>query len=275
MITCTVALLQPRLLFQRQRRRARDSGAIIAPSDDNVETSVETSGAADHGWRWRAIGCLHAKLCEAALEPSVQTLAMVLEAHRNEGANQHIVRVIDELRATSGDVALVLAPRLLTALALAPAPVCAPTLASDRAQWIQMAADLAARSDRDRYRHGAVLVAADGKLLSSGFNHNYSTSANKHKVMHAEVHALVALRGRWASAVGATMYVVELNSTGLCFDDAQPCQQCTKALIKVGVARAVFTSASKAISDQAFRHNPAIDAEALALALGGTSLHVT
>ena len=67
---------------------------------------------------------------------------------------------------------------------------------------------------------------------------------------------------------------MQLNSTGLCFDDAQPCQQCTKALMKVGVARAVFTSANTAIGDQIFRHNPAIDAEALALALGGTSSHV-
>ena len=221
---------------------------MLAPSD-NVEVSPEES---DNSWRWRAIRSLHAKMVQAAVEPNLQTLCIVLEvcpfllfgsdpaatvtavqAHRNEGSDHS--RLVDEILSKADDVSVVLAPRLLAALG----PIAALPRPTDSAigRWIQMAADLAARSDRDRFRHGAVLVAADGstvrgadplrcvhpavttvraphrvhagyvpssqrtmfwhpgviartvQLLSSGFNHNYCTGANKHKAREYQLWA--------------------------------------------------------------------------------------
>ena len=262
---------------------------MIAPSD-NVEVSPEES---DNRWRWRAIRSLHAKMVQAAVEPNLQTLCIVLEvcsfllfgsdpaatvtavqAHLNEGSDHS--RLVDELLSKADDVSVVLAPRLLAALG----PIAALPRPTDSAvgRWIQMAADLAVRSDRDRFRHGAVLVAADGSTVRGAdplrcvhpavttvraphrvharcvpssqrtmFWHpgvsalcsycpagSTTTTARvpistrraiiscghveilelqcAPQVMHAEVHALVTLKGAWARAIGATIYIVEVST---------------------------------------------------------------
>lgn len=198
-----------------------------------------------------------------------------MQAHRNEGSDHS--RLVDEILSKADDVSVVLAPRLLAALG----PIAALPRPTDSAigRWIQMAADLAARSDRDRFRHGAVLVAADGStvrgadplrcvhpavttvraphactldaflvrkgrcfgtralsralcsycpagsttttarvpistrraIISCGHVETVELQCTP-QVMHAEVHALVTLKGAWARAIGATIYIVEVST---------------------------------------------------------------
>lgn len=46
-----------------------------------------------------------------------------------------------------------------------------------------------------------------------------------------------------SEAFGGTIYIVEPNlQNELTFCDAQPCRQCTIALVKVGICKAIYTT---------------------------------
>ncbi|GMI53486.1 hypothetical protein ScalyP_jg2881 [Parmales sp. scaly parma] len=105
--------------------------------------------------------------------------------------------------------------------------------------------------------HGAVIFSSSGEPLSCGFNHKYTTSKSfkggRSKVMHAEVHALrnfVALQCAGDIDVAITrlhkgsIYISEEGLNKHCpspHDDAQPCPQCTQAIVKFGIEHVFFT----------------------------------
>ncbi|TYT23971.1 tRNA adenosine(34) deaminase TadA [Luteimonas viscosa] len=105
--------------------------------------------------------------------------------------------------------------------------------AQDDERWMQQAFALAERAERefDEIPVGAVLVAADGRLIGEGFNRNIATHD---PTAHAEI---VALRAGGQALgnhrlPGATLYVT-----------LEPCAMCAMAIVHARVARLVYGAA--------------------------------
>ena len=64
-----------------------------------------------------------------------------------------------------------------------------------------------------------------------------------------------------------TILIIELDPLGGIYNNAPPCRQCGQALVRVGVARAVFSCDGGGLHQRCFRANPDLDAPSLALAL--------
>ena len=107
---------------------------------------------------------------------------------------------------------------------------------SEEERIVGLAYDLALLGDSSCL-YGAVLADSDGQVISAGYNHRYVVrggNANKRKIIHAEVHALVQCTGE-EKIVDGVMYVVQVERRGAHFLNSTPCVMCTSALSKRGV----------------------------------------
>lgn len=105
-----------------------------------------------------------------------------------------------------------------------------PVTREDDERWMRHAFALADRAERefDEIPVGAVLVAADGRVIGEGFNRNI---AAHDPTAHAEI---VALRAGGQALgnhrlVGSTLYVT-----------LEPCAMCAMAIVHARVARLVY-----------------------------------
>lgn len=119
--------------------------------------------------------------------------------------------------------------------------------------FLTIATAVASRADCRRRRVGAVIVGADHRVLSTGYNgappgrpgclsgacprglltyeevqefSNYDTGPGRCISVHAEVNAVLFSKG---DVAGATAYITD-----------PPCPNCRKVLMGAGVARAVW-----------------------------------
>lgn len=98
--------------------------------------------------------------------------------------------------------------------------------------WMHHALDLARRAEREdgEVPVGAVLVAADGRLLAEGGNRNIS---DHDPTAHAEIVALRRAGQHLGNhrLLGATLYVT-----------LEPCAMCAMAMVHARIARLVFAA---------------------------------
>ena len=132
--------------------------------------------------------------------------------------------------------------------------------------------NVALKGNQKGAKHGAVLFDNRGELLSIGWNHRYDVPSTPlgYKVIHAEVHALAQLRGspeKRKRAIGGTIYIGEIDRNNYTFCHAQPCKNCTPALAKTGVARALYTSNRGELWELNVKHNTEVEAASYDLAL--------
>jgi hypothetical protein len=174
------------------------------------------------------------------------------------------------------DLYAVLQPSMLQALAAAgivPAAVAADALVAERdtPKWFFLkAAFEAAKGDQFGSKHGVVLTRG-GKYVTHGHNHRFGVPGDKHlRVMHSEMHALVRLPTP-AAALGAEIWIVELDGAGIGYEEAVACVMCNKGLFKLGLARQYFSSHS-GVRSQAMvsGHKPAMVCESYDMALRRT-----
>jgi dCMP deaminase len=105
--------------------------------------------------------------------------------------------------------------------------------------YLTIAFAAARRSIDPSTKHGCVIVSADNRVLSLGYNgpiqgaNDSSLSMERPQrywiMIHAEENALLAYSGSQQDISGATAYV-----TG------QPCHKCLRMMIRKGLSRAVF-----------------------------------
>ena len=134
---------------------------------------------------------------------------------------------------------------------------------------INAAYNVALRGNQRGAKHGAVLFNKDGHVLSIGWNHRYDVPIKKQgsKVIHAEVHCLIQLTNI-QDANGGTVYIIEPNlNDHLTYCNAQPCRQCTIALSKVGICKAIYTSSDGTMKQLNIKQNMNDNVEAGSLKL--------
>ena len=134
---------------------------------------------------------------------------------------------------------------------------------------INAAYTVALRGNQRGAKHGAVLFNKDGHVLSIGWNHRYDVPIKKQgsKVIHAEVHCLIQLTNI-QDANGGTVYIIEPNlNDHLTYCNAQPCRQCTIALSKVGICKAIYTSSDGTMKQLNIKQNMNDNVEAGSLKL--------
>jgi len=104
-------------------------------------------------------------------------------------------------------------------------------------KFLSHAVNVAANSEHQSFKHGAVLVK-NGKILSEGVN-RYTTEAHGQRVhsIHAEENAL---RGNKKEAIGSTMYIARIASYGPAM--SKPCFRCQMLLKNAGVRKVIYTS---------------------------------
>lgn len=88
---------------------------------------------------------------------------------------------------------------------------------------------------------GAVLVK-NGKIMSVGSN-NFKTHPLMQgvKTLHAEVQCLLGVR--WSDLAGAVMFVARVNANSK-VGMAKPCRICQSVLMRFGIKRAYYTTAT-------------------------------
>lgn len=138
--------------------------------------------------------------------------------------------------------------------------------AGSRKWCFLQAAAAASRGDQWGSKHGAVLVAADGRFLAAGHNHRFGVPREQHiRTMHSEVHALVQLPSL-AAAAGSECYIVELDGHACGYEEAVPCPMCQRALCRTGVGKATFSSHA-GLKTLPVTHKPDLSCAALDAAL--------
>jgi hypothetical protein len=147
------------------------------------------------------------------------------------------------------DIYAVLQPSMLSTLSAA--GIVSPDVASsslkaekNTPKWFFLkAAYEATKGDQFGSKHG-VVVTKDGAYLSHGHNHRFGVPGDKHlRVMHSEIHALVRLPSPDV-AIGAEVWIVELDGAGIGYEEAMACIMCNKGLYKLGLTKQYFSSHS-------------------------------
>lgn len=133
------------------------------------------------------------------------------------------------------------------------------------AYFLTIARAVASRADCTRRHAGAVIVDADKRIVSTGYNgaapgeagcltagacprgqlgldalapgSSYDTGVGSCTAVHAEANALIY--GDWHRFKGATIYVVSLNPDGSLHGSQSPCGGCDRLIRGAGIARVV------------------------------------
>jgi hypothetical protein len=147
------------------------------------------------------------------------------------------------------DIYTVLQPSMLSTLSAAgivPPDVALKSLKAEKntPKWFFLkAAYEATKGDQFGSKHG-VVVTKGGAYLSHGHNHRFGVPGDKHlRVMHSEIHALVRLPSP-DDAIGAEVWIVELDGAGIGYEEAMACIMCNKGLYKLGLTKQYFSSHS-------------------------------
>lgn len=147
----------------------------------------------------------------------------------------------------------------------------------------------AGKGDQYGSKHGATVASMDWRFLTSGRNHRFAVPGDPHlRVMHSEVHGLIRLLERAGQKqdsegallpsmrkqcstdsvpepLGCQVLIVELDGCGVGYELAIPCAMCAKALCRLGVAKAVFSSHSGLVTNPV-NFKPALECESLSMA---------
>ncbi|GAB5360808.1 hypothetical protein AAMO2058_000658900 [Amorphochlora amoebiformis] len=128
------------------------------------------------------------------------------------------------------------------------------------------AASLAQRGTQRGAKHGGV-VSQGGKVIAEGWNHcmmqDDGIGKMARKVVHAEVHCLLALENMYGGRGGGfrevagngTLWIVEPSEDGSGYEWAHPCPSCTQALTQVGVTSVRYSSPA-GVRGESFVVNP-------------------
>ena len=170
----------------------------------------------------------------------------------------------------------VLQPSMLQDLATAgiiSKAVAVTSLVSEKntPKWFFLkAAFEATKGDQFGSKHG-VVITKSGVYLSHGHNHRFGVPNDKHlRVMHSEMHALVKLPAA-ADAIGAEVWIVELDGAGIGYEEAIACVMCNKGLFKLGLAKQHYSSHSGVRSQSMTSgHKPTMVCESYEMALRRT-----
>lgn len=102
--------------------------------------------------------------------------------------------------------------------------------------WLSAATELARTSPNRKWWLGAIIVDAQGRMVSAGTNSvSYGTDDPPFSC-HAEEAAVEYMR-----SPGHTIYVARVRKGGT-IGLARPCGNCTDLLRRAGIRRAVWTS---------------------------------
>ena len=109
---------------------------------------------------------------------------------------------------------------------------------------------------RMRWRHGAVLADARGKIISTGFN--YFTQQfpwtnvvkTEHYISaHAEYSCVMKMsRSTLKLQKGLTMYVVGIQKNGCMVTSSRPCSKCEAFMRNNNIAKVIFMENDKIIT---------------------------
>ena len=120
-------------------------------------------------------------------------------------------------------------------------------ISKGKKKYLRLAKRVAADSDHDHFKHGAVLVKG-GSVINVACNKgNYRAFGDRfrntqrlgHATSHAELACILGLDR--AITQGTTMYVVRTNRNGT-FRMSKPCEMCARILKHCGVRRVVYTT---------------------------------
>lgn len=90
------------------------------------------------------------------------------------------------------------------------------------------------------HKHGCVLVAADGMIVSEGYNHHKVHMSHKFSI-HAEVDALHKAKKRLRKRLAeCEMYVVRIGPGRLKY--SKPCLDCAQEIERHGIRRVYYST---------------------------------
>jgi len=116
--------------------------------------------------------------------------------------------------------------------------------------YMAMAYMVAQRSVDESTVHGAVLVSADKRVLSIGYNgpiretnpnpEDLKTRPNKYWLMlHAEENCIMNYHGSYSDLIQSTMYI-----TG------EPCHRCLRMILQKGIRRIIYGCVGSKVIDE-------------------------
>lgn len=91
------------------------------------------------------------------------------------------------------------------------------------------------------HRHGCVIVAGDGTVVSEGYNHHRMAMSHKFSI-HAEVAALHRAKHAKTRLADCEMYVVRLGLGPSALKYSKPCDDCVREITKWGIRRVYFST---------------------------------
>lgn len=97
-----------------------------------------------------------------------------------------------------------------------------------------------------RHRHGCIIVYADKKIVSRGYNYTINANSTTFISIHAEVSAIKKLHTKYRTKdflSKCTLYVVRIAPDSLKnhFKISIPCENCTKIINSVGIPKVIFS----------------------------------
>ena len=105
-----------------------------------------------------------------------------------------------------------------------------------RQRYLSIAEEEAHKSAQN-FKHGAVVVNKDGKIISTGHNKPMVYGRPGTHSIHAEVDAL---KNSIQPCEHSKMYVVRINTCGLA--NSKPCQKCQAFMKHMKVQRVIYTT---------------------------------
>ena len=120
-------------------------------------------------------------------------------------------------------------------------------------RYLELAKNIAAQSEHDHFKHGAVLVKGGSIINTSCNKDKYKRFGNRfrdtHSCGHATLHAeLGCILGLDKSATqGAIVVVVRVNRSGN-FGLSKPCEMCEGVLKFCGVKKVIYTTGKDTIA---------------------------
>lgn len=107
-------------------------------------------------------------------------------------------------------------------------------------QFLAKAARAAQKSSMT-HRHGCIIVAADGTIVSEGFNHHRMAMSHRFSI-HAEVAALHRAKRAKTRFTDCEMYVVRLGPGPSALKYSRPCEDCVHEITKSGIRRVYYST---------------------------------